>query len=240
MKRQVVSHGQHFLRSPAFIAELIGHSNLRKNDTVVDLGAGSGAIAAVLARRVAQVVAIENEPAALALLRRNLGEHVAVTIIEGDMLSVPLPTAVYKVFANSPFRLSSQVVRRLTSEAHSPRAIYLIVQRQFARKLITTGDHFHGALGMVIAPWWVARIRRPLKKTDFTPPPAVDTVLLEIKPREQPLLDAAERQLYNAFVERCFAEPIYYKKVGGDPRVKPSQLSIEQWVAFYTSVRPSV
>ena len=59
MKRQVVSHGQHFLRSPAFIAELIGHSNLRKNDTVVDLGAGSGAIAAVLARGVAQVVAIE-------------------------------------------------------------------------------------------------------------------------------------------------------------------------------------
>lgn len=235
MKRQVVSHGQHFLRSPALIAELVGHSNLRRNDTVVDLGAGSGAITAVLARRVAHVVAIENEPAALAKLHQNQGGNARVEILAGDMLEVSLPSTPYKVFANIPFRLSSRVVRRLTSELIPPRAIYLIVQRQFARKLVLSSGHFHGALAAMIGPWWVARIRRPLRKTDFTPPPAVDTVLLELKPREQPLLASTDRQEYWAYIERCFAEPIYYKKSGGDPSKKPSTLTIEQWVALYRS-----
>lgn len=52
MKRLHTYAQQHFLRSPRLVAELIGHSNIRKNDTVYDLGAGSGVIASVLARRL--------------------------------------------------------------------------------------------------------------------------------------------------------------------------------------------
>ena len=51
MKRRVATHGQHFLRSSRLIGELVGHSNIRRRDTVIDIGAGSGAISAVLARR---------------------------------------------------------------------------------------------------------------------------------------------------------------------------------------------
>src|SRR4051812_28038866 len=45
------TYSQHFLRSPRIVAELIGHSNVRKNDIVYDLGAGSGVIASVLANK---------------------------------------------------------------------------------------------------------------------------------------------------------------------------------------------
>lgn len=234
MKRLVQSHGQHFLRSSAFIAELVGHSNIRKNDTVVDLGAGSGAITAVLAKRATRVIAVENEPAALARLRQNLSSDPRVEIIAADMLEVELPQEPYKVFANIPFRLSSKVVRRLIVAPTPPKAIYLIVQKQFAKKLITNGDHFHGALGMALAPWWVARIRRPLKKTDFTPPPAVDTVLLELKPQPEPLLSREQQDAYMTFVERCFAEPVYYAKSGGNRDKRPSQLAPIEWVRLFT------
>jgi 23S rRNA (adenine-N6)-dimethyltransferase len=109
----------------------------------------------------------------------------------------------------------------------------LIVQKQFAQKMIVTGDHFHGALGMMIAPWWTTRIRRPLRRTDFTPPPAVDTVLLEIKQREEPLLPRESMQDYMKFVEHCFAEPKFYGKTIAPKLVKPSQLSLEQWVDIF-------
>lgn len=235
MKRQVKSHGQHFLRGSSFIAELIGHSNIRKNDTVVDLGAGSGAITAVLARRAARVIAVENEPAALAKLVQNLGAHPGVVIQKADIVRFQLPEEPYKVFANIPFRLSSQVVRKLTCASTPPQSIYLIVQKQFAQKLVVTTDHFHGALGMSIAPWWVARIRRPLKKTDFTPPPAVDTVLLEIKPRSEMLLPVMQQENYMKFVERCYAEPRYYDKAGGPQDKKPSHLPVDEWVVLFES-----
>lgn len=233
MKRDIKTHGQHFLRGSDFIAELIGHSNIRKNDTVLDIGAGSGAISDVLARRAKYVVAYEPEKNAAAKLRSNIGYRTNVKIIEKDFLSAELPDGPYKVFSNIPFHLSSKIVRKLVTAERAPKAIYLIVQKQFAQKMITSGDHFHGALGMAIAPWWVARIRRPLRKTDFTPPPAVDTVLLELKPREESLLPAGKAEDYMLFVERCFAEPLFYKTVSSGV-IKPSQLALEKWVALFT------
>lgn len=207
MKRDIKQQAQHFLRGRSFIAELIGHSNIHKNDTVLDIGAGSGAIAGVLAPRVAQVVAYEPEPAAFAKLRQNVRDISNVIVLQEDFLQVKVPATTYKVFSNIPFNLSSQIVRKLTTEKNPPSTIYLIVQKQFAQKLLQGGSHFHGALGMIIAPWWTARIRRPLRRTDFTPPPAVDTVLLEIKQRPEPLLDKSLQPAYAEFVTSCYATP---------------------------------
>lgn len=232
------THGQHFLRSPRLVLELIGHSNIRKNDTVYDLGAGSGVITAALARRCKRVVAVEIEPGALAKLRQNAARHDNIEIIAGDILSAPLPDEPYKVFANIPFYLSSDIVTRLTTALESPKSIYLIVQKQFALKLVPSDRHFTNLLGAQIAPWWQARTRRPLRRTDFTPPPAVDTVLLEIKPRLEPLLDRAEAERFREFVAKCYSRQKYFAsldrgRAGIDPELKPSELRVEQWVQLY-------
>lgn len=234
MRRDVQHHGQHFLRGSNFIAELIGHSNIRKSDMVLDIGAGSGAITAVLAQRSKRVLAYEPEPVAAKMLMENMQYHVNVQIIAKDFLQTDLPNDAYKVFSNIPFNLSSQIIRKLVWAPNPPRAVYLIVQKQFAQKLITSGDHFHGALGMAIAPWWVARIRRPLRKTDFTPPPAVDTVLLELKPREEPLLPLNKQQAYATFVEACYDKPAVYHKAGGSAVKRPSTLTLQEWCQLFT------
>lgn len=233
MKRDIKTHGQHFLRGSSFIGELVGHSNIRKNDTVLDIGAGSGAITAVLARRCKRVVAYESEPLAAKKLSANMQYHTNVEVVAKDFLQVDLPTEPYKVFSNIPFHLSSKIVRKLVTAKTPPKSIYLIVQKQFAQKMLTDGNHFHGALGMAIAPWWVARIRRPLRRTDFTPPPNVDTVLLELKPRDSPLLSWEQMASYMQFVEQCYAEPKFYAKTRAPMDIKPSQLTLEEWVAIF-------
>ena len=240
MKRQVKSHSQHFLRNPRFIAELIGHSNIRRGDLVVDIGAGSGAITAVLARRARRVIAYENELGALEKLRRNMRNRDNVTIVPGDFMRSDLPTEPYKIFANIPFDLSTKIVRKLTNanKCQLPRSIYLIVQKQFAQKITPSDHHFTSQLGSQLAPWWSARIRRPLKRTDFTPPPAVDTVLLELKPRQESLLPLAERENYQSFITECFSSQIRFyamprAECGISPERKPSELTPEQWVRLY-------
>jgi 16S rRNA A1518/A1519 N6-dimethyltransferase RsmA/KsgA/DIM1 with predicted DNA glycosylase/AP lyase activity len=181
-------------------------------------------------------IATTTSPTALRLPAKKLSENMRsrenVEIVAKDFLRVDLPEFPYKVFSNIPFHLSSKIVRKLVMAKNPPGAIYLIVQKQFAQKMITGGNHFHGALGMAIAPWWVARIRRPLRKTDFTPPPNVDTVLLELKPRDTPLLSWEQMASYMQFVEQCYAEPKFYAKIGGPKDKKPSQLSLEEWVAL--------
>lgn len=231
------TYAQHFLRSPQLVAELIGHSNIRKNDTVYDLGAGSGVIASVLAGRCKQVVAVEIEPEALFRLRQNLGHVDNVTIIAGSILDLALPAEPYKIFANIPFNLSAQVVRMFTGAALPPKSMYLITQKQFARKLVPGNDHFTSQLSAEIAPWFTARIRKPLRKTDFTPPPAVDTVLLEIKPHETPLLAITERDNYQKLVEHCFTDQKFFTnlKKPFSTELRPSQLTPSQWIELYNS-----
>ena len=241
MMARLDDYDQHFLKSPRLVAELVGHSNLRKNDLVYDFGAGSGVISSVLARRVRQVIAVESEPKAIAQLQRNLGGSGNVEIIAGDMLKIKLPTQRYKVFSNIPFSLSSGLLRRLTNADMPPIATYLVVQKQFARKL-QFGQHFTSSLGVEIAPWFTVRTRKPLRRTDFTPPPNVDTVLVEVKLREEPLLDKSERESWQSFVNMCFSRQKLYQSMPRDkakisPEKKPSELSLDQWLTLYALSR---
>ncbi|MBR2754117.1 methyltransferase [Candidatus Saccharibacteria bacterium] len=174
---------QHFLKNPRLALILIGHSNLKKRDTVIEIGAGSGVITSALAKRVAKVIAIEPDAETVVKLKKHLARQNCenVEIIEKDFMDYELPTGNYKVFSNPPFHLSSAILHKLIEAKNPPEAIYLILQKQFALKLLNNDRHYTSKLGLAITRDYTTRIRLPLKPSDFTPPPAVPTVLFEAK-----------------------------------------------------------
>ena len=188
---------QHFLKSPKFALMLIGHSNIRKNDIVVEIGAGSGVITTALSKRCKLVYAIEPDHETAEQLRANLKRFGAenVIVIEKDFRDVELPAEPFKVFANPPFRHSAEIFYKLLNLENQdgkivekgmknpPKSIYLILQKNLALKLIQTDRHYTSQLGHILIDSYNTKIRLPLRKTDFTPPPAVDTVLFEAKLR---------------------------------------------------------
>ena len=212
---------QHFLRSPRLALMLIGHSNIKKRDMVIDIGAGSGVITSALAKRCRTVIAVEPDAQIAAKLRQNLQKQgiivrdyadlnptepmvqsgdsktaktvksntiqskslrlATVYLAEKDFLQLDLPECHYKVFANPPFHLSSAIVHRLIEAKNPPDSFYLILQKQFALKLLLTDRHYTSQLGQQLIRQYQTKIKYPLKPTDFTPPPAVPTVLFEAK-----------------------------------------------------------
>ena len=174
---------QHFLRSPKLALMLIGHSNIKKRDIVIDIGAGSGVITYALSKRCQKVIAIEPDHQTAEKLRQNIARQKIenVEIIEQDFLDYDLPLEPYKVFSNPPFHLSSKIVHKLLEAEHQPESFYLILQKQFALKLLNTDRHYTSQLGLALIKKYQTKIRYPLRPTDFTPPPAVPTVLFEAK-----------------------------------------------------------
>ena len=174
---------QHFLKSPRLALVLIGHSNLKKRDLVVEIGAGSGVITSALSYRVRQVIAVEPDHVTAEKLRENLKKREIknVTVVEKDFLEMELPEESYKVFSNPPFHLSSAIVHKLIESDNPPEAFYLILQKQFALKLLNTDRHYTSQLGLKLIQSYNTKIKLPLRATDFTPPPAVPTVLFEAK-----------------------------------------------------------
>lgn len=240
MKRRH-DYAQHFLRSPALVKELIGHSNIKKTDTILDIGAGSGIITTALASRVNNVIAVENEPVAAKKLRTNIEGFSNITVFEDDFLAMELPPVPYKVFANIPFQMSADIVRKLTSSESMPSDIYLVVQLQFARKLLIGTDQFTGMLGAQLSPWWATKIRRPLQRTDFWPHPNVDTALVHLEKRNDVLIPMSQRAPFWSFTERCFHDQVYFAKLDIQTRLatkklRPSELSAAQWVELYSQI----
>ena len=91
----------------------------------------------------------------------------------------------YKVFANPPFHLSSEILHFLFEAENPPKAIYLILQKQFALKLLNNTRHYTSQLGFKLTSEYETKIRLPLKREDFTPPPGVPCVFFEAKWREK-------------------------------------------------------
>jgi 16S rRNA A1518/A1519 N6-dimethyltransferase RsmA/KsgA/DIM1 with predicted DNA glycosylase/AP lyase activity len=237
MKR-LPHYSQHFLRNPRLIKELVGHTTINKKDTVYDIGAGSGVISSVLAERCQSVVAVEFEPRTAQKLRANMEQYPNVSVLQGDFLSMTLPDTPYKIFANIPFHISSPIVRKITEAEHPPEVAYLVVQKQFANKLLPDSDRFTGQLGMLIGPEFAVRVRRRLQRTDFWPHPNVDTAFIEIARRPQPLIPRQSMPAYRQFITDCFADPKVFAKMPRDaiglaPDIKPSQMQLAQWVQLF-------
>lgn len=237
MKR-LANYSQYFLRNPGFVAQLVRKTSITRDDVVYDIGAGSGVIASALAARAGRVIAVEYEAGAAAKLRDNMAHLANVSVVEGDFLTMDLPSGKYKVFSNIPFHLSSQIVRRLTEAGNPPEAIYLIVQKQFAKKLVQSDSHFTGALGMMVGPLYEVKIIRELRRTDYWPHPNVDTVLLSMVLRTEPLLEPREMPTFRHMIEQSFHDPKVFGRLpriaaGISPEKKPSELTLVQWVALY-------
>ncbi len=235
MKR-LDSYSQHFLIKPKFVAKLISYSKLPKTKLVLDIGAGSGIISAQLAKAgFKQIKAIEPETKTFAKLSQNLANNPQITLINQDFLQFDLPNQNYNVFSNIPFHLSSKIVHKLVLADSSPDKIYLIVQKQFAEKLLIDQMDFVGQIGAAIAPWYKAKIRYVLRPSDFSPPPAVQTVLLELKKRPTPLLRTANKVDYFEFVKNCYHSPQFFAEFPDAKswQKKPSQLKLAQWLELF-------
>ena len=240
MKR-LADYSQNFIRSPQLVESLLALSNLTKDDTVYDIGAGSGVISSVLAAKVAKVVAVEFEPRIVQTLKQNMEAFSNVTVEVGDILEVTFPTTPYKIFANIPFHLSSPIVQRFINSENSPEAVYLIVQKQFGKKLVATDTtHFTSQLGMLLGAEYRVRVMKNLQRTDFWPHPAVDTVCIELIKRDQPLVPKKRMAAYIQCTTECFADRNKLAKlplhaIGQTAGFSPSRISLDQWVMLFNA-----
>ena len=251
VRRRVLS--QNFLVDHRAIDALVDGSGVADGDLVLDIGAGNGLISQALARRGATVVAIERDPALTLRLRAKFGTWPAVTVVEADVLTTPLPSEPFRVVANIPFGITTKILRRLLEDAGELTRADVIVQAEVARKRGTRGRGT--LLNACWEPWFEFGTGARIPATAFRPRPRVDAAVLIVARRDPPLLDPALRRDYTAFVTAAFegARPTVASaltlpraqfaplaaELGFGVTALPSQLDATQWVALFRAARRS-
>jgi 23S rRNA (adenine-N6)-dimethyltransferase len=245
-----MEYSQNRLRSRKLIGKLIDESSIVKGDLVYDIGAGCGIISAELAKRQARVIAIEQDNRLYNKLKQKLVSNPLVIVRHGDFLTEPMPEQErYKVFANIPFMLTADIVRKLLFSQNPPDDCYLIMQREAARKF--AGIPRETLFSLLLKPWFDFSLWHSFRKTDFFPVPAVDIVLLQIKRREEALVVTEYTNLYRDFLAYSFNQgkptlknalssiftyPQFArlsKDLGFPSESGPTDLSFRQWLGLF-------
>jgi 16S rRNA (adenine1518-N6/adenine1519-N6)-dimethyltransferase len=196
--------GQHFLADPSILARIADALDADRRDTVVEIGPGPGGLTEALAKRAGRVVAIEKDRDLIEPLR---GRFPTVEVVEADALKVDWNALVggsYLVAGNIPYNITSPLLDKALSPPQ-PRRIVFLVQKEVADRVTAApGTSAYGALSVGVQAISVAERLFTVPAGAFQPRPKVDSAVLRLTPRDQPLVSEVDRESFRALVVGLF------------------------------------
>ncbi|RLC39954.1 MAG: hypothetical protein DRH33_01455 [Candidatus Nealsonbacteria bacterium] len=143
--------GQNFLISKRILKEIIKSSQLKPNETVLEIGPGLGILTEELAKRVKKVICVEKDSRMVKILKEGLKDFKNVEILKGDILKFSIFTVLsqqnfpkghfqfskrnYKLVANLPYYITSPVIRMFLETKNPPKLMVLMVQKEVAQRI---------------------------------------------------------------------------------------------------------
>jgi len=250
------SLGQHFLNDPRILTRIADALAPRADETVVEIGSGRGALTEMLRERARRVIAIEYDRALAARLRERYGPETNVQIVQADVLQTELGTLAagpYALIGNVPYYITTPILFHALRRPRAERAVYL-VQREVADRMSSApGSKEYGALSVNLQALALVETLFTVAAGAFTPPPKVESAVVRVTPRTDPVVTPDEEQGFRELVQRAFgmrrkqmrkvlreiqpmtmarAETIL-QSAGIDPTVRPETLSAAQFAALY-------
>jgi 16S rRNA (adenine1518-N6/adenine1519-N6)-dimethyltransferase len=243
--------GQHFLIRGSLLEKIAAAACPQREGLVVEIGAGRGALTAKLLERADRVVAIELDSYLAEHLRSKFRGEPRLEVIEGDVLEADLGQwGRVPIAGNLPYYITSPILERIT-RLTPPRAV-LLMQNEVAERLVANaGSRAYGFLTIQLAVRMEARLLFRVKPAAFHPPPKVDSAVVLLEPKTEPLL-VDDIDAFLEFVGHCFRHKrktlrnnlaeIYGKEAvetWPEAGLRAEQLSIEQFQELYLRIKAS-
>ncbi len=220
------------------------------DETVLEIGPGQGTLTRELVARAAHVVAVEFDP----YFAANLSSRVSaqnLTVVHSDILKFDLGTlpADYSVVANIPYYLTNNLLRILSESNNPPKIIALLVQKEVAER-VTAAPGAMSLLSVSVQMYYQPELFEVVPARLFSPPPKVDSQIIQLVRRPRPLVKNSDEQAFFALVKAGFSNRrktllnslsagLYMPKEGTrsllqataiNPNARPQELSLDQWI----------
>lgn len=245
MKRPL---GQHFLFDRGILKKIIDCSHVTPEDTVVEIGPGTGIMTGMLAERAKKVIAIEIDRRLAARLKESLPKRPNVELITADALKFPYETIrdKFKVVANIPYYITTPLIFKLLDFKAKIPSMTLLLQKEVARRITALpGNKEYGVLSISTQLYTKPVIKFLVPKEAFSPAPAVDSAVVHFEVSPQLLYRTANEKFFLAVVKKAFSQRRKtilnslksYKNIREalletdiDSRIRPEVLSIKDFI----------
>lgn len=243
------SLGQHWLKDRDVLSHIADCAEIKPDDTVLEVGPGLGTLTSELLRRAKKVVSVElDQDLARKLPGQFPGKNLEVVnqdILTFDLTGLP---SGYAVVANVPYYITSKIIQMLTTSSNPPRVIVLLIQKEVAERLVAEpGDM--SILAVSAQVYTEVSLGDVVPAELFTPPPKVDSQVVVLKTRPEPLVATDKQKEFFRVVKAGFvakrkklrsslASGLHISKsevedilvrVGVDPDARAETLSVDDW-----------
>lgn len=219
--------GQNFLIDHNIIRKIMGACQLRKEETVLEIGPGLGALTHHLARHVHKVIAIETDKRYYTDLKNRLPQ-TNIDLIHADFLQFPIQSLPQnlKVIANLPYNICSAIVARLLEHKEYFSSLYFTVQLEFGRRMVAKSDtKDYSAFSILVQYHTRPQILFKIRRTSFHPQPKVDSCFVRLNLLAQPGYPADDQEVFFDVVRRAFGHRRKTLTNALEGRINKDQLS---------------
>jgi 16S rRNA (adenine1518-N6/adenine1519-N6)-dimethyltransferase len=218
------SFGQHFLLDLNICRKIVRLAGSLDGETVIEVGPGPGGLTRALLEAGARVIAIEADARFLPLLAE-LPHDGRLTVVHADALKADEAALVgpggARVVSNLPYNVGTALLIKWLTGPFRPRSMTLMFQKEVAERIVApVGGEAYGRLAVIAQTLCETRIVMSLPARAFTPPPKVDSAVVELIPRANPpsetLIEALQVVTREAFGQRRKMLRSALKAIGGE------------------------
>src|SRR3989344_5225456 len=258
MFRPKKSLGQHWLNDEPTLSYIARTAVVDPRDTILEIGPGQGSLTSHLLKRAKKVVAVEKDRELAGYLTKIESWKEKLEVVPGDILEFDLGKMPqdYKVVANIPYYLTGQLLRKLTGAQNPPLAMTLLLQKEVAQRL-AAGPGKMSIIAVSVQLRYTVEQGRVIPAKLFSPPPKVDSQVVMLKRRQEPLFADIDEQKFFQVVKAGFSSTrkmLHSNLAGGlsiskqaadnlmavaevDGKLRAEALSLEQWYRLYIQYR---
>lgn len=199
--------GQHHLIDASVIQRIVQACDVTTQETVVELGAGLGALTEPLAARAARVIAIEIDRRVCEQLSQRLAHQSRVNVVCADLLQLLWPQAEPVVVVGAiPYHITSPILVRLCEQRQFIQRAILVIQREVAQRLCATpGTKAYGRLSVLGQYGWRITPLFTVPRSAFFPQPEVDSTCVRFVPHAAAPIRVVEEPFFFEIVKAAFA-----------------------------------
>lgn len=183
------SLGQNFLKSEKILSQIVTAGEIEKEETVLEIGPGKGALTAKLLESGARVIAVETDYELYEFLKNKFAKEIdsgKLDLISGDILefnpsNYGLDPGSYKIIANIPYNITGAILKKFLTDSNQPQMMVLLVQHEVAKRIMgeKSGEK-ESLLSVSVKIYGEPKIITKVPAMFFSPKPKVDSAVIKI------------------------------------------------------------
>jgi 16S rRNA (adenine1518-N6/adenine1519-N6)-dimethyltransferase len=204
--------GQHFLRDQRTIQRIIEALNPKADETIIEIGPGTGALTETLVQRAGRVVAVEFDNKLAPLLAERFAGSANFKLVMADALTTDFcaeiqPATTARLVANLPYNISTAILQRLIAQRACLEEMVLMLQREVVeRVLAAAGTSDRGFISVLVEAYCETEKLFDVAPGAFRPPPKVWSSVMRLRFRPRIKTNVADESLLWETVSAGFAQ----------------------------------